>query len=66
MVGKAQKSHGTRSGVYGGCSNGFHRSTFSKSNAELKGHTVGRSWRLLFGAGGRSVGCLGVRCVRGR
>jgi hypothetical protein len=22
MVGKAQKSHGTRSGLYGGCSNG--------------------------------------------
>jgi hypothetical protein len=34
MVGKAQQSHGARSGLYGGCSE-FHRSTFSKPNTEF-------------------------------
>jgi hypothetical protein len=27
MVGKAQKSHGVRSGLYGGCSNGWSYSS---------------------------------------
>jgi hypothetical protein len=35
MVGKAPQSHGPRSGLYGGCSNGLHRSTFSKLNTEF-------------------------------
>jgi hypothetical protein len=32
MVGKAQRA---RSGLYAGCSNGVHRSIFSKSNPEF-------------------------------
>jgi hypothetical protein len=35
MVGKAQKWQGARSGLYGGCSNGVPRSTFSKPNTEF-------------------------------
>jgi hypothetical protein len=35
MVGKAQKSHGARSGQYGGCSDGVPLSTFSKPNTEF-------------------------------
>jgi hypothetical protein len=35
MVGKAQKSHGARSGLYDGVLMGFHRSTFSKPKTEF-------------------------------
>jgi hypothetical protein len=35
MVGKAQKSHGTRSGLYGGCSNGVPQIHFSKPKTEF-------------------------------
>jgi hypothetical protein len=35
MVGKDQKSHGARSGLYVGCSNGVHLSTFPKPNTEF-------------------------------
>jgi hypothetical protein len=35
MVGKAHKSHGSRSGLYGGCSKGFHLSTFPNPNTEF-------------------------------
>jgi hypothetical protein len=35
MVEKAQKSHGARSGLYGGYSNGVPPSTFSKPNTEF-------------------------------
>jgi hypothetical protein len=35
MVGKAQESHGARSGLYGGCSDGVPPSTFSKPNTEF-------------------------------
>jgi hypothetical protein len=35
MVGKAQKSHGARSGLYGDVLMGFYRSTFPKPNTEL-------------------------------
>jgi hypothetical protein len=35
MVGKAQKSHGARSGLYDGCSNGVPPIHFSKPNTEF-------------------------------
>jgi hypothetical protein len=35
MVGKAQKLHGVRYGLYGRCSNGFHQCTFSKLDTEF-------------------------------
>jgi hypothetical protein len=35
MVGKAQKSHGARYGLYGGCLVGFHLTIFSKPNTEF-------------------------------
>jgi hypothetical protein len=35
MVGKAQKLHGTRSGLYGGCSDGVPLIHFSKLNTEF-------------------------------
>jgi hypothetical protein len=36
MVGKAQKSHGTRSGLYGGCSNGVPPISVSASIATFQ------------------------------
>jgi hypothetical protein len=35
MVGKAQKSHGTRSGLYGGCSNGVPRIHFFQTEYRI-------------------------------
>jgi hypothetical protein len=47
MVGKAQKSHGARSGLYGGCFMGFHRSTFSSPNIEFGDrHRASTKFRL--------------------
>jgi hypothetical protein len=36
MVGKAQKSHGARSGLYGGCSNGVPPISISASIATFQ------------------------------
>jgi hypothetical protein len=44
MVGKAQKSHGIRSGVYSGCSNGVPRSTFSKPSTEFNSDLAPRDF----------------------
>jgi hypothetical protein len=41
MVGKAQKSHGARSGM-ADVLMGFHRSTFSKPNTEFNSYLVTR------------------------
>jgi hypothetical protein len=40
MIGKAQKSHGARSGLYGGCSNGVPLIHFSKPNTKGEGRSV--------------------------
>jgi hypothetical protein len=36
MVGKAQKSHGARSGLYGGCSNGVPRIHFFQAEHRIQ------------------------------
>jgi hypothetical protein len=45
MVGKAQKSHGARSGLYGGCSNGVPLIHFFQ--AEHKIQFISRSIRFI-------------------
>jgi hypothetical protein len=47
MVAKAQKSHGARSGLYGGCSNGIPPISVSASIATLVVRGLALSWRLL-------------------
>jgi hypothetical protein len=47
MVGKAQKSHGTRSELYGGRSNGVPPISVSASIATLAACGLALSWRLL-------------------
>jgi hypothetical protein len=36
MVGKAQKSHGARSGLYGGCSNGVQQMNFFQAEYRIQ------------------------------
>jgi len=47
MVGKAQKLHGLRSGLYIGCSNGVPPISLSASIATLAVCGLALSWRLL-------------------
>jgi hypothetical protein len=47
MVGKAQKSHGARSGLYGGCSNGVPLISVRASIATLAVCGLALSCRLL-------------------
>jgi hypothetical protein len=49
MVGKAQKSHGERSGLYGGCSNGVPLIHFFQAER-----------RIQFRSDERSVACFRV------
>jgi len=47
MVGKAQKSHGARSGLYGGCSNGVPPISVSASIATFQSRNADAPLRLL-------------------
>jgi len=47
MVGKAQKSHGARSGLYGGCSNGVPPISVYSSIAAFESHNADAPLRLL-------------------
>jgi hypothetical protein len=47
MVGKAQKSHGARSGLYGGCSNGVPPMSVSASTATFQLRKAKAPPRLL-------------------
>jgi hypothetical protein len=47
MVGKAQKSHGARSGLCGGCSNGVPPISVSASIATFQSRNADASLRLL-------------------
>jgi len=47
MVGKAQKSHGVRSGLYGGCSNGVPPISVSASIATFQLHSADSPIRLF-------------------
>jgi hypothetical protein len=47
MVGKAQKSHGARSGLYGGCSNGDSPISLSASIATFQSRNADAPLRLL-------------------
>jgi hypothetical protein len=47
MVGKAQKSHGARSGLYDGCSNGAPPNSVNASIATFQSHNADAPLRLL-------------------
>jgi hypothetical protein len=47
MVGKSPKSHGTRSGLYGGCSNGVPPISVSASIATFQSRNSDAPLRLL-------------------
>jgi hypothetical protein len=47
MVGKAQKSHRTRSGLYGGCSSGVPPISVSASVANFQSRNADAPLRLL-------------------
>jgi hypothetical protein len=46
MVGKAQKSHGARSGLYGGCSNGVPPISVSASVATFQSRNADAPLKL--------------------